>query len=434
MKKQNIGRYLFLGALVLMGLLIRQFTPKKEENSLKNKNIVVDTTEAKQVHLKYGFPIDDFGVSTQKVKKRESLSNILHEYKISPALIHEIAQKAKKVFNVRRIKPGHEYSVLHSKDSLKTPEYFIYENTPVEYIVFDLRDTVRVYKGQKSITRVKKSVSGTIESSLWNAMTAANADPLLSVHLSEIYAWTIDFFGISKGDNFNMIYEEEFVEGKSIHIYHILAANFNHHNSDFMAFAFKDGDKIGYFDEKGKSLQKAFLKAPLHYSRISSRFSNRRFHPVLKRYRAHHGVDYAAATGTPVHTIGDGIVTKKGYQRNGGGRYVTVKHNSVYSTTYMHFSRFAKGIRPGVRVKQGQTVGYVGQSGLATGPHLDFRVYQNGHPINPLKLKSPPVSPVKEENMTAFEQVRDSLLQQLTPMRDTLQNTQETKELAQKTK
>ena len=182
---------------------------------------------------------------------------------------------------------------------------------------------------------------------------------------------------------------------------------------DNYAFAFTEDGKKGYFDEEGKSLQRAFLKSPLRFSRISSRFSNRRFHPVLKRYRPHHGIDYAAPTGTPVHSIGDGTVIKKGYQKRGGGRYVKIRHNSVYRTTYMHFSRFARGIKKGVRVKQGQTIGYVGATGLATGPHLDFRVHKNGSPINPLRMKSPPIAPVKESNKAEFEIVRDSLLGEL---------------------
>ncbi|MFA8435658.1 MAG: peptidoglycan DD-metalloendopeptidase family protein [Marinifilaceae bacterium] len=414
MKKFLKPRYLILGGMVLLGLiLIQEYDKNHKTTEEEIPELSVDTTEAKQVHLKYGFPIDDFNEITAKVKKRQNLSTILQQYDVSYSTIDKVARKAKDVFNVRRIKPGHEYSMLVSKDSLATPEYFIYENTPVEYIVFDLRDTLNVYKGEKEVEVVRKSISGRIESSLWNAMVENGADPLLSVELSDIYAWTIDFFGISKGDQFNVIYEEEFVDGKSLRKHHVIACNLIHHNSENYAFAFKEGEKSGYFDEEGKSLQKAFLKAPLRYSRISSGFSNRRFHPVLKRYRAHHGVDYAAPTGTPVHSIGDGVVTRKGYQKNGGGRYVTIKHNSVYSTTYMHFSRFSKGIKPGVRIKQGQTIGYVGQSGLATGPHLDFRVYKNGKPINPLNMKSPPVAPVQKENQVAFQQIKDSLFIEL---------------------
>ncbi|MCY1636043.1 M23 family metallopeptidase [Marinifilum sp. D737] len=414
MKKFFNYKTLIIAALVMIGLfLFKNFKSDVPEEVKSDSHEMIDSTALEPVNLKYGFPIDDFEHEEGKVKRNQSLSTILRQYDVSYAAIDKIAKKAKKVFNVRRIKSGREYSVLFSKDSLRTPEYFVYENTPVEYIVFDLRDTLHVYKGEKEIIYKRRQIKGTIESSLWNAMVEANADPVLSIELSEIYAWTIDFFGIGKGDEFNIIYEEAFVDDKPISDIKVLAANFIHHKSDNYAFAFKEGDKDGFFDEEGKSLQKAFLKAPLRYSRISSRFSNRRYHPVLKRYRSHHGVDYAAPTGTPVHTIGDGVIIKKGYQKRGGGRYLKIKHNSVYTTTYMHLSRFAKGMNTGVRVKQGQTIAYVGSSGLSTGPHLDFRVHKNGSPINPLRMKSPPVAPVKKENQAQFEALKNKLMQEL---------------------
>jgi len=414
MKKFFNYKTLIIAALVMVGLLLfKNFKSDVPEEVKSDSHELIDSTALEPVNLKYGFPIDDFEHEEGKVKRNQSLSTILRQYDVSYAAIDKIAKKAKKVFNVRRIKSGREYSVLFSKDSLRTPEYFVYENTPVEYIVFDLRDTLHVYKGEKEIIYKRKQIKGTIESSLWNAMVEANADPVLSIELSEIYAWTIDFFGIGKGDEFNIIYEEAFVDDKPISDIKVLAANFIHHKSDNYAFAFKEGDKDGFFDEEGKSLQKAFLKAPLRYSRISSRFSNRRYHPVLKRYRSHHGVDYAAPTGTPVHTIGDGVIIKKGYQKRGGGRYLKIKHNSVYTTTYMHLSRFAKGMNTGVRVKQGQTIAYVGSSGLSTGPHLDFRVHKNGSPINPLRMKSPPVAPVKKENQAQFEVLKNKLMKEL---------------------
>ena len=412
----NYKTLLIAGAVLLGLLLLKKFKSDIPEEVKTESHQIIDSIELIPVNLKYGFPIDDFEVEESKVKRNQSLSTILRQYNVSFATIDKIARKAKKVFNVRKIKSGREYSVLFTKDSLKTPEYFIYENTPVEYIVFDLRDTLDVYKGEKEIVYKRKQIQGKIESSLWNAMVAANADPVLSIELSEIYAWTIDFFGIGKGDEFNVIYEEAFVDDEPIHDIKVIAANFIHHKSDNYAFAFAEGDKKGFFDDEGKSLQKAFLKAPLRYSRISSRFSNRRFHPVLKRYRAHHGIDYAAPTGTPVHTIGDGVIVKRGYQKNGGGRYLKIKHNSVYTTTYMHLSRFGKGMKQGVRVKQGQTIGYVGSSGLSTGPHLDFRVHKNGSPINPLKMKSPPVAPVKKENREEFEIIKTKLLLELNGM------------------
>ena len=414
MKKFFNYKFFLIAGAVLLGLIVLKWLSKENQvKEIAQETVVIDTTEKEQIHLKYGFPIEEFNVETNRVKRNHSLSTILRQYDVSFGTIDKIARKAKKVFNVRRIKSGHEYSVLFTKDSLKTPEYFVYENTPVEYIVFDLRDTLNVFKGEKEIVKHRRQIKGSIESSLWNAMVEAEADPLLSVELSDIYAWTIDFFGIGKGDQFNIIYEESYVDDKPIHQLKVIAANFVHHKSNNYAFAFVEDEKDGFFDEEGKSLQKAFLKAPLRFSRISSKFSNRRYHPVLKRYRAHHGVDYAAPSGTPVHTIGDGVIIKRGYQKNGGGNYLKIKHNSVYTTTYMHLSRFAKGMKSGARVKQGQTIAYVGTTGLSTGPHLDFRVYKNGSAINPLNVKSPPVSPVKKENEVRYQLVMESLMQEL---------------------
>jgi len=231
--------------------------------------------------------------------------------------------------------------------------------------------------------------------------------------MSDIYQWSIDFYGIQKGDKFRVIYEENYVNGKSIGIGRIFASQFVHSNEDFYAFLFTQDNEDSYFDEVGKSLKKAFLKAPLKFNRISSMFSNNRYHPVLKIYRPHHGIDYAAPTGTPVHSIGDGTVIAKGYQPAGGGNFLKIKHNSEYTTSYMHLSKFAAGISKGVRVHQGDLIGYVGMTGLASGPHLDFRVFDNGTAIDPLKLKSPPSIPVAKENLTRYAMHRDSLMTQL---------------------
>ena len=334
---------------------------------------VIDTTEQQQIHYKYGIPDENFIIEEGTVGKNENLSLILSKYKVSPAKIHEISQRCKDIFDVRSIRRGQNYTLFLAQDSLHTPEFFIYEKNALEYVVIDFKETADIYVGKKDITTKEKMANIIINSNLWNAMVDAQTDPMLAVTLSDIYAWSIDFYAIP----------------------------------------FEQNEKLAYFDEDGNSLQKTFLKAPLKYSRISSGFSNNRFHPVLKRYRAHHGVDYAAPTGTEVHTIGDGVVVKKAYQANGGGNYVTIKHNSVYTTTYMHLSKFAKGIQPGKRVKQGDVIGYVGSTGLATGPHLDFRVYKNGTPINPLKMSSPPKEPISPENMPRFIQMRDSLVKLL---------------------
>lgn len=327
--------------------------------------------------------------------------------------IDEISKKSVLIFDVRKMKVNNPFYFFKNKKDSSKIEYFIYEINKVDYVVFQLSDSLRIYKEKKPIVTMVKTASGVITSSLWNAMAAQALDRELIMNLSEIYQWSIDFFGIQKGDKFRIIFEEDFVYGKSIGTGRIFAAQFVHAKEDFYAFHFTQNNEESYFDDKGKSLKKAFLKAPLKFNRISSQFSNARFHPVLKIYRPHHGVDYAAPTGTPVLSIGDGTIVAKAYQAAGGGNYLKVKHNSLYTTSYMHLSKFAQGIGVGKRVRQGEVIGYVGTTGLSSGPHLDFRVFMNGSPVNPLTIKSPPTEPVFEKNMKEYTALKDSMMTRL---------------------
>ncbi|MCG8700296.1 MAG: peptidoglycan DD-metalloendopeptidase family protein [Bacteroidales bacterium] len=281
--------------------------------------------------------------------------------------------------------------------------------------MFDFtNDTLIVSNGNKPVSIKQKKVTGKIESSLWNALVGRQNDPMLANELSEIFAWSIDFFGLQENDSFSIVFDEKYVDTLYVGFADVHAAYFKHSGSDFYAIPFVQDSSRSFFDENGKSLRKAFLKAPLKFSRISSRFSHSRLHPILKIRRPHHGVDYAAPSGTPVYAIGDGKIIKaaRGYN-NGAGNMIKIRHNSVYTTAYIHLKGFAKGIKTGTYVKQGQLIGYVGSTGLSTGPHLDFRFYQNGKPIDPLKVKAPPVEPVKEENIPLFESVKSRTLQLL---------------------
>jgi len=355
--------------------------------------------------LMYGIPVDSFVIEDNTVKRNEFLASILLQYDIPYKTIDDLAKKSKEIFDVRKIKVGNPYYMFLSPDSLHSAKYFVYEIDKINYVVYDLSDSLYIKAGQKEVRHEKKTATGIITSSLWNAMSESNTSPLLALQLSDIYAWTVDFFGIENGDYFKVMYTEDFVDSTSVGISSIEAALFHHRGDDYYAFNFmEDSVTYNYFDEEGKSLRKAFLKAPLKFSRISSHFSNSRLHPVLKIRRPHQGIDYAAPKGTQVFTIGDGRVIAKGYQANGGGNYLKIKHNSVYTTVYMHLNGFAKGINQGDNVKQGQLIGYVGATGLATGPHLDFRVFKNGKPIDPLKVKAPPVEPVKKEDMKRFKE------------------------------
>ncbi len=398
--------------LIFITIVIVFLTSCNETNhkEKKQKTFATDSNIVQQKKSNTFFDIDtsNFVVKSSKIKKNQNLGDILSKNNVSYEIIDSLT-KFDSVFDFRKIKAGNKYYFIFSKDSGLTPKYMIYQIDKVNYITCGLNDSIFVKKSEKEIIIKQSKLKAKITSSLWNAIVDQGKDPMIANDLSDIYAWTIDFFGLQKNDSFTVIYTEKWVDSTYVSIDTIFASKFTHNNQNFYAFLFYQDDRYSYFDEKGNSLRKAFLKAPLKYSRISSRFTNSRYHPILKIRRPHHGVDYAAPTGTPVYSIGDGKVIKVGWA-GGGGRCVKIKHNSVYTTSYMHLSRYAKGIKVGDYVKQGQLIGYVGQSGLATGPHLDFRVYKNRKPIDPLKMEAPPVEPVKKENMKRFNEVKTSML------------------------
>ena len=418
-------KQIIFSSLLGIVLLVVIFMPKKETTEPLDEIEVTDSLEVKEITYKYGIPIDDYDVDYGIVKRNQSLSTILQKHGLSVGEVHRLVEKSKDVFDVRKIRSDQAYAVFTTRDSIPETCYCVYEIDPKSYVVFDLRGDYRVTMGENPVEWRRNELHGVVESSLWLAMSKYNADPQLAVVLSNIFGWTIDFFGLQKQDEFRVIYEQEYVDGKSLLNFNVLGAAFRHGDSTYYAIPFElNGEKL-YYDRAGKSLEGAFLKAPLDFFRISSRFSNSRFHPVLKRYRAHHGVDYAAPTGTPVYAIGKGRVIAKGYQANGGGNYVKIRHNSIYTTTYMHLSRFEKGIKVGVDVAQKQVIGYVGATGLATGPHLDFRVYENGKPINPLTIKSQPQKTLKDGDLNRYEVVRDSVIRMLTLIPDVRQENTE---------
>jgi murein DD-endopeptidase MepM/ murein hydrolase activator NlpD len=402
------GAALLLIIIFCTAYIIRK--AQKQDNYENTPNKPVNTPEAIK---KYGLPVDSFIIENGTVKPNQHLSNILSGFGIEMGIIDQIARKSKPVFDVRKIRSGNKYSVFKRPDSPDRACYFIYENSATDYYVFELFDTLRIYQGEKKIQVCRRTASGIIQNSLWNTMKDNDLDPMLALELSDIFAWTIDFFAIQKGDRFRVLFDELFVDSTYIGIGEIYAVQFNHYGEKNYAFRFYQDNRYDYFDETGVSLRKAFLKAPLRYSRVSSGFSYSRMHPILRIRRPHLGIDYAAPRGTPVMSIGDGTVIARSYQRGGGGNYLKIKHNSVYTTVYMHLSGFTKGIHTGVRVRQGQVIGYVGSTGLSTGPHLDFRVFKNGKPFNPLKVEAPPVEPVKKENLQEYTQLKDSLMTEL---------------------
>ena len=368
--------------------------------------------EIKAVHVpkyEYGILVDSFKVVKDIVKPNQTLGEILYFNHIDHPQINKIVNASKNIFDVKKINAGQNYTVLCSKDSIDKANFFIYEIDPVNFVVFDLTENMSVFLGKKDIEVRLKKAKGKINSSLWISMEEKGLSPRLAHELSTIYAWTIDFFKIQKEDEFKVYYEDRYVDNEYIGIGKIIASEFIHNNKSYFAYYYKEKNGRGdYFNEKGQTLRKAFLMAPVDYKRISSRYSKNRKHPVTGRWKGHFGTDYAAATGTPIWTTADGVVVKASYTRN-NGNYVKIKHNNTYTTQYLHMSKIKNGIKRNVKVKQGQIIGYVGSTGLATGPHVCYRFWKNGRQVDPYKQKLPPGDPIKKENYNDFMIVKDSL-------------------------
>lgn len=408
MKHKNLN---YIG--LLCAFMVCFFGACNQRSKHNPEDAILDSPAPIDTVWKYGLPIEEYNANYDTIQAGETLTDVLMNFGMTLKEVYLLTQCPDSVFDVRTIKPGQACAFLTDKDSVETPRYFVYEESPKVFIRFDLQNNYTPFKGHNPCEWRENEVAGIISSSLWEAMEQNETSPVLAVMLSHIFGWSIDFFSIQNGDEFRLIYAQEFVDNQPLSNYKILAASFKASNSLFYAIPFVQEEQELYYNTDGNSLEGAFLKAPLDFYRISSRFSNSRFHPVLKRYRAHHGVDYAAPVGTPVYAIGNGKVIAKAYQAGGGGNYVKIRHNSTYTTTYMHLSRFAKGLSVGDYVEQKQVIGYVGSTGLSSGPHLDFRVYENGHPVNPLTIKSQPKQPISEENKAAFQLVCDSLVQRL---------------------
>lgn len=365
------------------------------------------------IRYEYGLAIDSFRVDTGYVSNGETLGGILNRLGATRQQINQVGLLSREEFDVRQIRAGKQFLALYATDSAQNEvlQYWVYLPDARTAKVLHLTDSLHVEHIRKPIRIVPRKAEVVIESSLWNAMAGNDLPVELALELSEIYAWTIDFFGLQQGDSIRVFYDEQYVDSVRWGIGRIYAANFYHGKRWQEAYWFDIADYQatdtrcrGYFDAEGNSLRKAFLKAPLNYKRISSKFTYARKHPVYKVVRPHTGVDYAAPAGTPVVAIGDGVVIEKGY-KGGGGNSVKIRHNSTYTTAYLHLSKYGKDIAVGKRVNQGQVIGYVGSTGASTGPHLDFRVWKGGTPIDPLKMVSPPVEPVPATLRPTFDSV-----------------------------
>lgn len=394
-----------LSLSAILSVVIRKIS--NDSHKMNEQEIAVEET------LQYGIPINGYRLVGDVVQSGESLSVILGRYGVSAQTIDSLVGISKGVFDLRSIRPGQCFTAFLSMDTVQQKLcHFVYENSFVDYVVFSFADSLSIKNESKDVRRERVTAEVTINSSLWNAMTERNLSPKLAMDLSDIYAWSIDFFGLQKGDNFKVIYEESFVDTLSIGTTAILGAWFENGSKRYYAIPYGE-DKTGkplYWDEAGNSLRKTVLKAPLKFSRISSKFSNSRLHPVLKIRRPHHGVDYAAPAGTPVVAVASGTIIAKGYS-GGGGNTVKIRHSSGKMVSgYLHLRGYAPGIAVGKHVEQGQVIGYVGSTGLSTGAHLDFRMWINNVATDPLKVPSEPVKPIDKEDRAHFEAVKSMVM------------------------
>ena len=352
-----------------------------------------------QIIEEFGYILNDYKVVKDTIQSGESFGEILDRHHIDYPTIYKIAEAAKDTFDIRRLRAGKPYTILATRDSLEKAQVFIYQPNKVEYLIVDFRDSIQTKFGRKEVRVVEKTASGVIESSLSEAIEGQNLNYILAHEMSDIYAWTIDFFHLQKGDSFKLIYEEKFINDTiPVGIGNIKAAYFVHKDKPMYAFNFvTDSTKNlnDYYDENAKTLRRQFLKAPLKFSRISSRYNlSRRIKLYGNRVRAHKGTDFAASVGTPIMSTANGTVIESRY-RGGNGNYVKIRHNSVYTTQYLHMKK--RAVKKGDYVKQGDVIGYVGMTGNTSGPHVCYRFWKNGKQVDPFRQKLPEADPIRED-------------------------------------
>ena len=405
-----LGAAIFIALLFLLDSYTTLFT-KSPDYAQEIDSTRVET-EIKQPVVLYGMVVDDLHVIEDQVKRNQRFFDLFETVHVQPKIFQQLNSLSRKIFDFRKVGAHKKYTLIHDNDSLKTARALVYEPNAIDYVVFHLKDTLQVEICQREVVTLEKSISGRIESSLSETIEEMNISHELTNKFVDIFGWQIDFQRLQKGDQFKLIYEENLVEGKSIGIERVLAIYFEHFGKGEYAFPFDQGEGLDYFDEEGNSLRKALLKYPIEFTRISSRYNLNRFHPVAKVFRAHLGTDFAAPTGTPIRSVGDGNVEEARYTAN-NGNYVKIRHNSTYTTGYLHMSKIATGIVAGSRVRQGQTIGYVGSTGLATGPHLCYRFWRNGVQIDALRVELPPSQPVQKEHVARFSEVKETFSKRL---------------------
>lgn len=379
----------FLGLIVLTSC-------KKEDKEV----LVVEVIEEVKPKIieEFGYILNNYKVIKDTIQKGESFGEILDRHHIDYPQIYKIAEAARDTFDIRRLRAGKPYTILAKNDTTEQAQVFIYQPNKVEYLIVDFTDSVQTKFGKKEVKIVEKHATGIIESSLSEAMESQGLNYILAHEMSDIYAWTIDFFHLQKGDNFKLIYEEKYINDTiPVGIGNIKAAYFVHKDNPIYAFNFvTDSTKNvnDYYDDNAKTLRRQFLKSPIKFSRISSRYNlKRRIKYYGNRVRAHRGTDFAANVGTPILSTANGTVVASRY-KGGNGNYVKVRHNATYSTQYLHMK--SRKVRKGDYVKQGDVIGYVGMTGNTAGPHVCYRFWKNGKQVDPFRQKLPSAAPIKE--------------------------------------
>ena len=362
--------------------------------------------------IEFGFKYSDFNVIQDTIQKGDTFGTLLEEQNIGEREVYDIIAKVKDTFDVRTIRINKPFTMLRSKNKKNDLQVFIYQPDALSYYVVDLRDTAVVaYKKTKPITIKRRTIGGVLKESLSETLGNAKIEGALASKISKIYAYSIDFMKLKKGDRFAITFTERFINDTVYDGVEELEASFFEYKGKIIyAFPFAqnpNSDKIEYYDEDGKTLKNFFLKSPIKFSRISSRFSTSRFHPVQHRWKAHKGTDYAAPRGTPITATAGGVVEQSGFTA-GNGNFVKVKHNGTYATQYLHMSKIL--VRRGQRVSQGQVIGLVGSTGLATGPHVCYRFWKNGVQVDALRLKLPTGEPMTGNNKSRF-------MKQITPLK-----------------
>ncbi|TWO32157.1 peptidoglycan DD-metalloendopeptidase family protein [Seonamhaeicola sediminis] len=396
-RNRRLGNKYLITIIFTLGFLFNACKEDKKEDVLHEELAVV---EAPKDIYEFGFKLNDYVVKRDTVKTGESFGQILEQNKIGYPKIFHIAEKTKETFNIARFfQAGKPYTILCSKDSLELPESFIYQPNKEEYVVINFKDSIHAFKSRKPITYVEKTITGVIDNSISVTLDEKGVSPVLTNKLADdIYAWTIDFRRLQKGDRFKVIYTDKYIDD-SIYggIHDVKAAYFEHNNEPFYAFQFEtDSVKgiIDYFNDEAKNLRRAFLKAPVKFSRISSRYNLRRRIAVYGyKVRAHKGTDFAAPIDTPIMATANGTVTKS-ERRGGNGNYVKIRHNATYETQYLHMRK--RNVKVGQFVKQGDVIGWVGMTGNTGGPHVCYRFWVNGRQVDPFKQKLPEAKPISD--------------------------------------